>query len=170
MDRIELGGIGNLGGGLLEGLDMVVWAVLGALALVGEVLTASFFLLFFALGAAVALALAFFGAGIALQVGGFVVAVALSMLVLRPALLHQISFGESEKYESPGITGKSGVVTSVIEPGGSGTVRIGSGEFWTARSLYPGQRIEPGARVRVLDTDGLVALVEAVEIEEGGRR
>jgi membrane protein implicated in regulation of membrane protease activity len=149
---------------------MVVWAVVGALALVGEVLTVSFFLLFFALGAAVALALAFLGLGVAFQVVGFVVAVALSMLVLRPALLHRISFGESEKYESrTGITGKSGVVTSVIEPGGSGTVRIGSGEFWTARSLYPGQRIEQGSRVRVLDTDGLTALVETVEIEKGER-
>ncbi len=149
---------------------MVVWAVVAALALVGEILTVSFFLLFFSVGALVALLMAFLGLGIALQVGGFVVAVALSMLVLRPALLHRISFGESEEYESrAGITGKSGVVTSVIEPGGSGTVRIGSGEFWTARSLYPGQRIEPGARVRVLDTDGLTALVETVEIEEGGR-
>lgn len=150
---------------------MVVWAVVGALALVGEVLTVSFFLLFFALGAAVALAMAFFGAGIALQLAGFIAASVLSMLVLRPALLHRISFRESEKYEPRGsITGKVGVVTSVIEPGGSGTVRIGSGEFWTARSLYPDRRIEPGTRVRVLDTDGLAALVEAVEIEEGEKR
>ncbi len=155
----------------MEGLDMVVWAVVGALALVGEILTVSFFLLFFALGAAVALAIAFFGGGVALQVAGFVVASVLSMIALRPALLHRISFRESEKYEPRGgIVGKSGVVTSVIEPGGSGTVRIGSGEFWTARSVYPGQRIEPGVRVRVLDTDGLAALVEAVEIEEGGKR
>jgi membrane-bound ClpP family serine protease len=46
-------------------------------------------------------------------------------------------------------------------------VRIGGGEFWTARSLYSGQRIEPGARVRVLETDGLTALVEVVEVEGG---
>lgn len=149
---------------------MVVWAVVAALALVGEVLTISFFLLFFSVGALVALLMAFLGFGIAFQVGGFVVAVALSMLVLRPALLHRISFRESEEYEArAGITGKSGVVTRVIEPGGSGTVRIGRGEFWTARSLYPGQRVELGARVRVLDTDGLTALVETVEIEEGER-
>ncbi len=154
----------------MEGWDMVVWAVVAALALVGEILTVSFFLLFFSVGALVALLMAFLGLGIALQVGGFVVAAALSMLILRPALLHRVSFRASEEYESrAGITGKSGVVTSVIEPGGSGTVRIGSGEFWTARSLYPGQRIEPGSRVRVLDTDGLTALVETVEIEEGGR-
>ena len=155
----------------MEGSDIVVWAVVAALALVGEILTVSLFLLFFSVGALVALLMAFLGFGVTLQVGGFVTASVLSMAVLRPALLHRISFRESEKYEPHGgITGKCGVVTSAIEPGGSGTVRIGSGEFWTARSLYPRQRIEPGSRVRVLDTDGLTALVEAVEIEEGERQ
>jgi membrane protein implicated in regulation of membrane protease activity len=46
-------------------------------------------------------------------------------------------------------------------------VRIGSGEFWTARAFYPEQRIDSGTRVRVLDTDGITALVEAVGVEEG---
>jgi len=152
----------------LENLDIVFWAVLAALAFAGELLTVSFFLLFFSLGALVALLAAFAGLGIGLQVAGFIVASLLSMVVLRPALMHRISFRGSERYESrDSITGKSGVVTSSIEPGGSGTVRIGSGEFWTARAVYPEQRIESGTRVRVLDNDGITALVEAVEIEEG---
>jgi len=152
----------------LENLDIVFWAVLAALAFAGELLTVSFFLLFFSLGALVALLAAFAGLGIGLQVAGFIVASLLSMVVLRPALMHRISFRGSERYESrDSITGKRGVVTSSIEPGGSGTVRIGSGEFWTARAVYPEQRIESGTRVRVLDNDGITALVEAVEIEEG---
>jgi membrane protein implicated in regulation of membrane protease activity len=142
--------------------------VLAALAFAGELLSVSFFLLFFSLGALVALLAAFAGLGIGLQVAGFIVASLLSMVVLRPALMHRISFRGSERYERrDSITGKSGVVTSSIEPGGSGTVRIGSGEFWTARAVYPEQRIESGTRVRVLDNDGITALVEAVEIEEG---
>ena len=142
--------------------------MLAALAFAGELLSVSFFLLFFSLGALVALLAAFAGLGIGLQVAGFIVASLLSMVVLRPALMHRISFRGSERYERrDSITGKSGVVTSSIEPGGSGTVRIGSGEFWTARAVYPEQRIESGTRVRVLDNDGITALVEAVEIEEG---
>ncbi len=149
-------------------LDIVFWAVLAALAFAGELLSVSFFLLFFSLGALVALLAAFAGLGIGLQVAGFIVASLLSMVVLRPALMHRISFRGSERYEGrDSITGKSGVMTSSIEPGGSGTVRIGSGEFWTARAVYPEQRIESGTRVRVLDTDGITAFVEAVEIEEG---
>jgi membrane protein implicated in regulation of membrane protease activity len=152
----------------LEGLDIVVWAVVAALAFVGEILTVSFFLLFLSAGALVALLMALLGFGVVLQMIGFVVVSVLSTAVLRPALVHRISFRESEGYGwRGGIIGKRGIVTNAIEPDGSGMVRIGSGEFWTARSLHPGQRIEPGARVRVLDTDGLTALVEVVEVEGG---
>ena len=86
--------------GPLEGLDIVVWAVVATLALVGEILTVSFFLLFFSLGALFALLIAFLGFGVGLQIGGFVAASVLSMVVLRPALLHRISlylgFGRSQ--------------------------------------------------------------------------
>jgi membrane protein implicated in regulation of membrane protease activity len=112
--------------------------------------------------------MAFLGLGLVAQAIGFVAASVLSMALLRPALVHRISFRGSERYESrDSITGRSGIVTTSIEPGGSGTVRIGSGEFWTARAVYPERGIEQGTRVRVLDTDGITALVEAVEIEKG---
>jgi membrane protein implicated in regulation of membrane protease activity len=152
----------------MENLDIVFWAVLAVLAFVGELLTVSFFLLFLSLGALAGLVLAALDFGIAVQAIGFVAASVLSMAVLRPALMHRISFRGSERYESRNaVTGRSGVVTDAIEPGGSGTVRIGSGEFWTARSVYPEESIEAGTRVRVLDTDGITALVEAVGIERG---
>ena len=152
----------------MENLDIIFWTVLAAVALVGELLTVSFFLLFFSFGALVGLVMAFLGLGLVAQAVGFVAASVLSMAVLRPALMHRISFRGSEQYVGRGsIAGKSGVVTEAIEPGGSGTVRIGSGEFWTARAVHPEQKIESGTRVRVLDTDGITALVEAVGIEEG---
>jgi membrane protein implicated in regulation of membrane protease activity len=150
-------------------LEIIFWAVVATLAFVGELLSFSFFMLFFALGAAVALVVALSGFGIVAQAVGFVAASLLSLVVLRPVLLSKISLRGSERYVSPaGITGKSGVVTNAIEPGASGMVRIGDGEFWTARAMYPNQRIEAGSRVRVLDSDGLTALVESMEVEKGG--
>ena len=110
----------------MENLDIIFWAVLAALAFVGEILSVSFFLLFFSLGALVGLAIAFLGLGLAAQAIGFIVASVLSMAVLRPALVHRISFRASERYE------RRNSIT-----------------------------------VRVLDTDGITALVEAVGIEEG---
>jgi membrane protein implicated in regulation of membrane protease activity len=149
--------------------DIIVWAVILALAFIGEILTVSFFLVFFALGAAVALVLALAGVGVVAQIAGFVVASLISMAVLRPALMNRLSLGSGEGYEShKGITGRSAVVTEAIEPGSSGMVRVGRGEFWTARALHPGRRIEEGTKVRILDTDGLTAYVEPIEEDEGG--
>lgn len=145
-------------------LDTIFWAVLAALALVGELITVSFFLVFFALGAVVALGLAFLNLGITAQAIGFIVASVLSMVILRPALLNRLALRGGEEYAGHrGITGESAVVTEAIEPGVKGTIRVGGGEFWTARSLHPGETLEQGARVRVLDTDGLTALVDRVE-------
>jgi len=142
--------------------------VLAGLAFAGELLSVSFFLLFFALGAVVALALAFAGLGLTAQAIGFIVASVLSMVVLRPALLNRLSLRGGERYAGHrGITGASAVVTEEIEPGGKGTVRVGSGEFWTARTLYTEEGIGKGAKVRVLGTDGLTALVEPEETQGG---
>ena len=148
-------------------LEIIFWAVLAALAFVGELLTVSFFLLFFSLGAVVGLVAALLGAGITVQAVGFVLASALSMAILRPALLNRLALGSSEGYAGHrGITGESAVVTEEIEAGGKGMVRVGTGEFWTARSIHPDEKIERGTRVRVLDTDGVTALVDTVRTKE----
>jgi membrane protein implicated in regulation of membrane protease activity len=147
--------------------EVIFWAVLAALAFIGEVLTVSFFLLFFSLGAVVGLVAALFHLPLAVQAVGFVAASLLSMAILRPALLNRLSLRGSEGYVGHrGITGESAIVTKEIEAGGKGMVRVGSGEFWTARSLHPGEKIEQGVRVRVLDTDGLTALVDVVHTKE----
>lgn len=149
-------------------LEIVFWALVAALAFAGELLTVSFFLLFFALGAVVALIVAFLGFGISAQIVGFIGASVLSMVVLRPALLNRLALAGSEPYVGPGkIEGKKAVVTDPIEPGETGMVKVGNGEFWTARTMYTDGRIESGARVRILDTDGLTALVEPLESGEG---
>ena len=149
-------------------MEVVFWAVLAVAALVGELLSVSFFLLFFSFGAGVALGMASLGFGLTSQAIAFVLATGVSMAVLRPALVHKLALRGSEGYEGHrGISGESAVVTEVIEPGGKGTVRVGSGDFWTARSLRYEDRLEPGTRVRVLDTDGLTALVSAEERGDG---
>jgi membrane protein implicated in regulation of membrane protease activity len=151
----------------LDSWEIVFWAALAALAFIGEVLTVSFFLLFISLGAVVGLLAAMFHLPIAIQAVGFIAASGLSIAVLRPALLNRLSLRSGEGYVAHrGITGESAVVTQEIEAGGKGMVRVGSGEFWTARSLYPGEKIERGTRVRVLDIDGLTALVDIVHTKE----
>jgi len=153
----------------LDNLEVIFWAVVAALTLVGEVLSVSFFLLFFTLGALVGLGLAFLGAGVPVQIGGFIAVSVLSMLVLRPALLNRMALQSGERYEgSKGITGRSAVVTEDIEAGGSGTVQLDGGEYWTARAALPKRSLGKGERVRVLDTDGITALVDTLDERESG--
>jgi membrane protein implicated in regulation of membrane protease activity len=147
--------------------EIIFWVALAALAFVGELLTVSFFLLFFSLGAVVGLLAALLGLGITGQAISFLTASILSMVILRPAFLNRLSLRGAEGYAGHrGITGESAVVTEEIEAGGKGMVRVGSGEFWTARSLHPDEKIERGTKVRVLDTDGLTALVDIVHTKE----
>ena len=58
----------------MESWEIIFWAVLAALAFVGEVLTVSFFMLFFSLGAVVGLVAAMLGLGITVQAVAFVAA------------------------------------------------------------------------------------------------
>jgi len=151
----------------LGDLEIVFWVVATVAAVVGEVITTSFFLVFFALGAVVALGLAALGFGLAAQISGFVVASAVSLALLRPAVMHRLSLGSSEHYERRGgIVGRGATVTAAIEPGGSGQVEVGGGEYWSARAAYGDGRIGKGTRVRVLDTDGMTVLVEPMEADE----
>jgi membrane protein implicated in regulation of membrane protease activity len=144
----------------LGGLEIIFWVVATVAAVVGEVITTSFFLVFFALGAVVALGLAALGFGLPAQISGFVVASAVSLVLLRPTVMHRLSLGSSERYERRGgIVGRGATVTAAIEPGGSG-------EYWSARAAYGNGRIGKGARVRVLDTDGMTVLVEPMETDE----
>ena len=151
----------------LGGLDVIFWIIATVAAVVGEVVTTSFFLVFFALGTVVALGLAVLGFGLPVQIAGFVLASAASMALLRPAVVHRLSLGSSEGYERRGgIVGRSATVTAAIEPGGSGQVEVGGGEYWSARAAYGDGRIGEGTRVRVLHTDGMTVLVEPWEADE----
>lgn len=152
----------------MDNWDIVFWAALAALAFVGELLTVSIFLLFFSIGAVVAVGVSLLNLGLAVETAAFVIASLLSMVILRPALLNRLALRTGERYVSSNeVTGKRGVVTGDIEPGEKGMVRIGNGEFWTARAFHRDEKLEEGTRVRVLDTDGLTALVESLEIEGG---
>lgn len=148
-------------------VEIILWMVAAVVAVVGEVLTTSFFLVFFAFGALAALLLAALGLGLTAQIVGFVVASVLGMVVLRPAVVHRLSFGGSESYERRGeIVGRSGVVTAAIESGASGQIEVGGGEYWSARLAYGDGKIAKGTRVRVLHTDGMTVLVEPLEADE----
>lgn len=151
----------------MENLDLIVWVVVAVLAFAGEVITTSFFLIFFGLGAVVGLALAALGFGAVVQMTGFLLASVASMLILRPPLIRRLSFRNSAGYkmEQASMIGHRATVSSAIEAGSTGTVRTMGGEFWTARALDPSRNIKEGTQVRIMDADGFTVMVDPIELE-----
>jgi membrane protein implicated in regulation of membrane protease activity len=141
-----------------------IWLVLAVAAAIGETLTYDLFLASVA-GAAIVTA---FGALILpwpIQLAAFAVLSLLGIFVLRPAA--KVALGLTRpNYDSfePShgrLVGRKAVVTARVT-GDTGQIRIGNGEFWTARAFDPQTAMEPESEVRVAMIEGITALVEPV--------
>jgi membrane protein implicated in regulation of membrane protease activity len=144
---------------------MWIWLVVALLAAVGEMLTTGLFLALVAVAAAitalvalvlpVALAQVLIFAGLSL--GG--------IAFIRPALVRAVGIDalthSTGQVSQTRIVGRRATVTRTVDAEG-GQVRIGEGEFWSARAYDPNDLIPVGAKVDIMTVDGLTALVTPV--------
>lgn len=144
---------------------MWFWLVVALLAGVGEVLTTGLFLAIVALAAIitalVALLLPFTLVQVALFAGMSLAGIAF----IRPVLVR--SFGMDTLSHASGrvtqsqLIGRRATVTRTVDSAG-GQVRIGDGEFWSAKAYDPDDLIPVGAPADIVVVDGLTALVSPV--------
>lgn len=135
-----------------------VWFVAAAVLAVGEMLTAGFFLLPFAIGAVGAGLLALAGVGIPLQLITFA-AVALIALYLIQQFAKKDSHGELIHVGAARYIGALAIVTESIDRReGTGSVRMGT-EDWRATTLTDTD-IPAGVEVRVVEVSGTRLVVE----------
>jgi len=138
-----------------------LWVLLGVLALVGESFSMALFLLNVGIAAFAAAALSLAGVNAAAQVGVFLVVSVLLIGLVRPrlvqALTGRVRVGDLTNQGS--LAGRAATVTQAVTPDG-GTIRIGAGEFWTARANPPATHIAVGSSVRVTHIDGLTVYVD----------
>jgi membrane protein implicated in regulation of membrane protease activity len=144
---------------------MWIWIVVAVVAAIGEVITMDLFLAIVAVAAVVAGVVGFV-LPLEAQILIFALLSIGGILFVRPALKRGLGI-DPESMARPSQTqshlvGRRAVVTHEVDAG-EGQVRIGQGEFWTARTLDPETRIPVGARVEVVLVDGLTAVVEPVE-------
>jgi membrane protein implicated in regulation of membrane protease activity len=141
------------------------WLVVAIVAGIGELLTTA---LFFAIVAAAAVLTALIALVLpvaVLQVALFAGMSLAGIAFLRPALLGMMGIqalvhGPGEAVQTR-IAGRRATVTRTVDSAG-GQIRIGDGEFWSARAYDPDDLIPVGASADVVVVDGLTALVTPV--------
>lgn len=136
-----------------------LWTIFAIVLAIGEMFTAGFFLLPFAIGGAAAAILAWIGANLVAQWLVFFGVTVVSLAYLRRFI------GRQDEVEQPRVganrwIGSEGVVLQAIDPhSGAGMVRI-LNEEWRATALGP---IPAGAKIVVTSVDGARLIVEQLE-------
>lgn len=137
-----------------------VWMVSAGLLAIGELLTAGFFLLPFAVGAGAAGVLALAGVSVATQIVMFIVVSVAFLWLLQRFAIKDIH-GELQPVGAARYIGSHAVVIEAVERlGNSGRVKMGT-EDWRA-TIDTDEQIPVGTEVRVVEVRGSRLVVEIV--------
>jgi membrane protein implicated in regulation of membrane protease activity len=124
----------------------ILWLLAACLLGLGELHSGGFYLLPFALGAALAAIVTLLGVGALLSGLVFITASGIVVLTLRTG--------------AAALVGRRAMVLErIANDEGVGCVRIEGGEVWTARSFDDDEVIEAGDRVEVVEIRGATAFV-----------
>ena len=141
-----------------------IWMAMAAAFLIGEILTAGFFLIFLSVGAAAAGILALLDVGYA---GQFIVFIEVSgiLFVFGRRFADRVTEKQPPGIGADRFIDQEGVVLEAIDnTNNSGSVRVGQDE-WRAIS-ETGDILPEGARIKVTQIDGTRAVVKTIEKEE----
>lgn len=141
------------------------WLLLALIALGGELLTMSFYLVYEALAGVMAAIVSAFIPLVSVQILAFAIFSLIGLLFLRPRtvqLLLRVAHGPTQFYSD--MAGRVVTVRQEVTES-HGLVDIGGGEFWTARSAVPGLVLKPGVQAQVLFREGVRLMVQPADLE-----
>ena len=139
----------------------LIWVIISIVCLILELSSGDFFILCFAIGAAAGAVIAGCGASLTWQIIVFALVSALSLFLVRPALIRKLHKPHRERLSNAeAMIGQEGRVSEPILAGGYGRVAI-DGDDWKALSA-DGGAIDQGTRVRVVKMDSIIITVEPV--------
>ena len=137
----------------------VFWVMLAVILAAGEVVSLSFFLAPFAVGAVAAALLDAAGVGAVGQFAAFLASSLLLLGIVRPIARRHVSMPPQLRTGTAALVGETAVVLERISNDDDvGSVRL-KGQVWTARSYDEDESFEPGSRVHVMEIRGATALV-----------
>lgn len=143
-------------------MGYIGWMVFGVVLLIIEIITPTFFFLWFSIGAFLAGVVAFLEFGLSWQIATFTVISVILVFLTRP-IAKKISGTPPRKTYVDEIVGSVGrVVEEISSTTNKGIVRVG-GEDWRAFSIKPGIVIPKESRVIIKKLDGTMVYVEPVE-------
>ncbi|MBP3441020.1 MAG: NfeD family protein [Tidjanibacter sp.] len=133
-----------------------IWAIVATLFVIGEMLTAGFALICFAVGAVGGAIGAAAGASLEWQLGIFALATLVAFLAVRP-LLRRLSAKDEVPTNADALIGRTAKVTECIEVGGRGRVAI-DGDIWQAESSEQSDILE-GEKVEIISRESIILTV-----------
>jgi membrane protein implicated in regulation of membrane protease activity len=137
----------------------VIWIIVGVVFGVGEIVTTSFFLAPFGIGAIAAAIVAAVGAPAVAAWGVFIIVSLLMLAVVRPIARAHLHTPPAIRTGTAALVGRRVMVVERISNDEAvGCVRI-DGEVWTARAYDDDQIIEAGTPVHIVEIRGATALV-----------
>jgi membrane protein implicated in regulation of membrane protease activity len=137
----------------------IIWLIVAVVFAVGEILTTSFFLGPFAIGATGAALASLAGAGDAVSFAVFAVLTAASFAIVRPIARRHLRQPAQVRTGTAALIGQQAhVLERVANDEGTGLVKL-DGEVWTARAYDEDRIFEQGDRVAVVEIRGATALV-----------
>ena len=140
----------------------LLWIIISIVCLILELSSGDFFILCFAIGAAASSIFAGCGLSLTWQIIIFAVVSALSLFLLRPALLRKLHQPHRERLSNAeAMVGQTGRVSEDIEANGYGRVAI-DGDDWKACSA-DGSPISKDTRVQVLKVDSIILTVKPID-------
>jgi len=134
-----------------------IWLIIAGFCFIIEMLTVGFFTFWFAIGAIAAMCVSFIIDSVFIQTLVFVVS-SIGLLFLTKPFVTKLTKKDAIVTNAYSVIGKVGtVIKEINDSEGTGQIKIGS-EIWSAITSDT-KNIPKGAKVRVLEIDGVKAVV-----------
>ena len=141
-----------------------IWLIVAGLCFIIEMATVGFFVFWFGIGALISMVVSiFFPENIILQAVIFVISSVILLLLTKPLVNKFTKKDKKIETNAYSIIGKKGIVVQDINPTfGVGQIKI-AGEVWSAKTSDE-TTIEKGTEIKVIQIDGVKAVVEPVKV------
>ena len=144
----------------------VNWIIAGILMIIIEILTPTFFIMWFGIGAFSASVVAYFNLSWVYQILTFLIVSTVLVILTRP-IAKRITGPSPRKIAIDEIVGKVGIVLEDVDFEKGGIVKVGS-DTWRA-VVEKDVRIPKGSKIKVLRVEGTKLVVEPVENHDEGK-